>query len=51
MDFVSDTLNCGRLFRGLNIVDSHSREALCIEVDTPLSGQCVARALKWLSEM
>ena len=50
MDFVSDTLSCGRRFRGLNIVDCHSREALCIEVDTSLTGQRVVRALHWLGE-
>lgn len=50
IDFVSDTLSCGRRFRGLNIVDCHSREALYIEVDTSLSGQRVVRALQWLGE-
>lgn len=49
MDFVSDTLSCGRRFRSLNIVDCHSREALCLEVDTSLSGQRVVRALQQLS--
>lgn len=50
MDFVSDTLSSGRRFRGLNIVDCHSREALCSEVDTSLTGQRVVRALQWLAE-
>jgi len=50
MDFVSDTLSCGRRFRGLNIVDCHSREALCSEVDTSLTGLRVVRALQWLAE-
>jgi putative transposase len=50
MDFVSDTLSCGRRFRGLNIVDCHSREALCIEVDTSLTGQRVVRVLQRLGE-
>jgi len=50
MDFVSDTLSCGRRFRGLNIIDCHSREALCSEVDTSLTGQRVVRALQWLAE-
>ena len=50
MDFVSDTLSCGRRFRGLNIVDCHSREALCIEVDTSLTGHRVVRALQRLGE-
>jgi len=50
MDFVSDTLSCGRRFRGLNIIDCHSREALCSEVDTSLPGQRVVRALQCLGE-
>jgi putative transposase len=50
MDFVADTLSCGRRFRGLNIVDCYSREALCIEVDTSLTGQRVVRVLQRLSE-
>jgi putative transposase len=50
MDFVSDTLSCGRRFRGLNIVDCHTREALCTEVDTSLTGQRVVRELQWLGE-
>ena len=50
MDFMSDTLSCGRRFRSLNIVDCHSREALCSEVDTSLTGQRVARVLQRLGE-
>lgn len=50
MDFMSDTLSCGRRFRSLNIVDCHSREALCSEVDTSLTGQRVVRVLQRLSE-
>lgn len=38
MDFVHDTLSCGRKFRTLNIVDAHSRECLAVEVDTSLTG-------------
>ena len=34
MDFMHDTLNGGRRFRTLNIVDCWSREALAVEVDT-----------------
>ena len=37
MDFVSDTLRCGRRFRALSIIDCHSRECLALEVDTSLS--------------
>jgi len=34
----------------LNIIDCHSREALCSEVDTSLTGQRVVQALQWLGE-
>jgi putative transposase len=50
MDFVADTLSCGRRFRGLNIVDCYSREALRIEVDTSLTGQRVVCSLQMLGE-
>ncbi len=45
MDFMHDTLNGGRRFRTLNIVDCFSREALAVEVDTSLSGHRVVRVL------
>lgn len=45
MDFVSDTLSCGRRFRALSIVDCHSRECLALEVDISLSGERVVRVL------
>lgn len=48
MDFVHDTLSCGRKFRALNIVDTHSRECLAVEVDTSLSGERVVRVLEQL---
>jgi len=51
MDFMSDTLSCGRRFRSLNIVDCHSRESLCSEVDTSLTGQRVVRVLQRLGEV
>jgi putative transposase len=50
MDFVSDTLSCGRRFRALNIIDCHSRECLAMEVDTSLSGERVVRVLETLRE-
>jgi len=34
MDFVSDALADGRVFRTLNIIDDFSRESVAIEVDT-----------------
>lgn len=50
MDFVSDTLSCGRRFRALTLVDCHSRECLALEVDTSLSGERVVRVLERLRE-
>ena len=50
MDFVSDTLSCGRRFRALTIVDCHSRECLALEVDTSLNGERVERVLERLKE-
>lgn len=50
MDFVSDTLSCGRRFRALSIIDCYSRECLALEVDTSLSGQRVVRVLERLKE-
>jgi putative transposase len=50
MDFVSDTLSCGRRFRALSIVDCHSRECLALEVDISLSGERVVRVLERLRE-
>ena len=45
LDFMHDTLQCGRRIRTLNIVDDFTRECLAIEVDTSLSGHRVARVL------
>lgn len=50
MDFVHDTLSCGRTFRALNIVDAYSRECLAIEVDTSLTGERVVRVLEELRQ-
>ena len=50
MDFVSDTLSCGRRFRALSVIDCHSRECLAMEVDTSLSGERVVRVLEQLRE-
>ena len=50
MDFVSDALADGRVFRTLNIVDDFSRECVAIEVDTSLGGARVVRVLERLKE-
>jgi putative transposase len=41
MDFMSDTLACGKKFRTINILDNFSRESLGIGVDTSLPSQKV----------
>jgi putative transposase len=45
MDFVHDTLACGRRYRTLNIVDTFTRECLAIEVDFSLPAARVVRVL------
>jgi putative transposase len=48
LDFVSDSLACGRRFRILAIVDDFTRECLALVADTSLSGARVARELSAL---
>lgn len=45
LDFVPDTLACGRRFRILTVVDDFSRECLVLVADHSLSGTRVAREL------
>jgi hypothetical protein len=45
LDFVSDTLDDGRRFRILVVVDDCTRECLALVVDTSLCGRRVAREL------
>jgi putative transposase len=45
MDFMSDTLACGKKFRTINIIDNFSREALGIGVNTSLPAQKVIDVL------
>ena len=45
LDFVSDTLDSGRRFRVLVVVDDFTRECLALVVDTSLSGRQVVRQL------
>jgi putative transposase len=49
MDFMSDTLESGRVFRALNVLDDFSRECLAIEVDLSLPGERVVRVLDRLA--
>ncbi len=50
MDFTRDSLASGRKFRTLNLMDGYTREALCMEVDTSLPGQCVVQVLERVAQ-
>ena len=50
MDFMQDSLESGRKFRTLNIIDDYNRESLAIEVDTSLTGERVTRVLEAVME-
>jgi putative transposase len=50
MDFLSDQLADGRVFRMLAVMDVYSRECLALEVDTSIGGRRVARVLDRLKE-
>lgn len=51
IDFMSDSLQCGRRFRTFNVVDDFNREALAIEIDLSFPTRrvvCVLeRAIAW----
>jgi putative transposase len=46
---MSDSLECGRAFRTLNIIDDFNREGLWIEIDTSLPSERVVRVLEMLA--
>lgn len=50
LDFMHDSLYCGKTFRTLNVIDEGTRECLAIEVDTSLPAARVIRALERLKE-
>lgn len=50
LDFMHDTLYCGKRFRALNVIDESTRECLAIEVDTSLPADRVIRVLEPLKE-
>jgi putative transposase len=50
LDFMQDTLYCGKRFRTLNILDEGTRECLAIEVDTSLPAGRVVRSLEQLKQ-
>jgi len=48
LDFMHDTLYCGKRYRTLNVLDEGTRECLAIEVDSSLSTDRVIRTLEQL---
>lgn len=50
LDFMHDTLYCGKRFRTLNIIDEGTRECLAIEVDNSLPAGRVIRVLEQLKQ-
>ena len=46
IDFMSDSLFCGRRFRTFNVVDDFNREVLAIEIDLNLPAPRVIRVLE-----
>ncbi len=51
VDFIHDSLQDGRRFRALTMVDDFSRECPAIAVDTSISGLRVTRVLEELAEL
>jgi putative transposase len=49
LDFMSDSLESGRSFRTLNIIDDFNRECLWIEIDTSLPAERVIHVLEMLA--
>jgi putative transposase len=50
LDFMQDSLYCGKRFRALNVIDEGVRECLAIEVDTSLRAERVVRVLEGLKD-
>ena len=50
IDFMHDTLQCGRKVRSLNIIDDFNREVLTIALDTSMPASRVIRELDQLIE-
>jgi putative transposase len=48
LDFMSDSMSTGRRLRTLAVVDTCTREALAIAVDTSLPSRAVTRLLDWV---
>lgn len=49
LDFMHDSLYCGKRFRTLNIVDEGTREYLAVEVATSLPAERVVRTFERLN--
>jgi putative transposase len=50
MDFMSDSLDWGKKFRTLNVIDDHNREVLAIEIDYSIPAERVTRVLDQIAE-
>ena len=50
MDFMHDSLDNGRWYRLLNVIDDFNREGLAIEVDFSLPARWVTRTLEQIME-
>lgn len=50
LDFMHDTLYCGKRYRTLNVIDEGTRECLAIEIDTSLPAGRLIRVLERLKE-
>ena len=50
MDFMSDSLSCGRSIRTFNVIDDFNREGLTIDVDFSLPAERVIRSLNQVIE-
>lgn len=46
LDFIHDSLSCGKRFRTLNIIDEGTCE--CLAIGTSLSAECIIRVLERL---
>lgn len=51
MDFIHDSLWCGRKFRTLSVVDTYTRECMTVEADTSLPGYRAVRILERLVDL
>lgn len=50
IDFMSDSLSCGRTIRTFNVIDDYNREGLVIDVDFSLPSERIIRSLERVIE-